>query len=509
MPLSDNNPATLTLTVDNGICSPATVYNYPINRTFIPSNLNPYLFELSGPTCVDAGLTTNTFSVPTNAINNLTAWLPPVGWSITSNSSNGTNSVVNITVPANALVGAYTVGAQSKACPDKPIELVVNVKPKTPSITSPTCINRGLTSITSISCVATSGVTSYTWTMPAGWSCTNCTTSNPTFVPSGTINGPVTLSVVANGTNGCNNTATSGAINYNAVTPDTITANCWSIGGPFQAVSATQGGVSIQPIISTQITIANRPNPFFGTYIVQPNAALFSGYSVDSATGIITLNNVTAIDGTTYQLVISHNSLIAGATCGTSAQATVNITAQGNGTSSIGFVTNSGGSCDQYATNNNISGAVYTWFVNGFQVFNNGSTINAFQNSLTLCGNIAPTSVIAQVAINGCITRVAATSFGLHGSRSANTSGTPVALGEYIEGVTIYPNPNNGIFFVKVDNFKTSAKAILTDNLGKEIATYILKKGDNKISNENIAKGTYTVVLQIDGKQEARQVIIR
>ena len=78
-----------------------------------------------------------------------------------------------------------------------------------------------------------------------------------------------------------------------------------------------------------------------------------------------------------------------------------------------------------------------------------------------------------------------------------------------IKGITISPNPNNGIFFINVDSFKASAAATLYDITGKEIAAYNLRKGENKIEKENLAAGTYVVKLAIDGTTESRQIIIK
>ena len=71
------------------------------------------------------------------------------------------------------------------------------------------------------------------------------------------------------------------------------------------------------------------------------------------------------------------------------------------------------------------------------------------------------------------------------------------------------PNPNSGTFRIHLTDFNDSASATLTDFSANEIQTYRLRKGDNIIEKEGLTKGTYFVVLRIDGKQEARQVIIK
>ena len=80
---------------------------------------------------------------------------------------------------------------------------------------------------------------------------------------------------------------------------------------------------------------------------------------------------------------------------------------------------------------------------------------------------------------------------------------------EFIKGVTISPNPNSGIFFINVESFKTTASATLYDIEGKELNSYTLQKGENKIQKEGLATGTYLVKLNVDGQSETKQLIIK
>lgn len=102
-----------------------------------------------------------------------------------------------------------------------------------------------------------------------------------------------------------------------------------------------------------------------------------------------------------------------------------------------------------------------------------------------------------------CKTRLC-TAQGTH-SKMANT----VIKGETIEGVTIYPNPNSGNFNIKVTDFKEEATATLYDFSGKKIKDFTLAKGENKIENDSLSKGTYIVVVSIDGKNDVKQVVIK
>lgn len=78
-----------------------------------------------------------------------------------------------------------------------------------------------------------------------------------------------------------------------------------------------------------------------------------------------------------------------------------------------------------------------------------------------------------------------------------------------LDGVKIYPNPNNGNFAINVDRVTLSAKATITDTTGKHVGTFNLEQGENKINLEGRAKGIYTVILEIDGEQKVQKIIVK
>lgn len=69
---------------------------------------------------------------------------------------------------------------------------------------------------------------------------------------------------------------------------------------------------------------------------------------------------------------------------------------------------------------------------------------------------------------------------------------------------SIYPNPNYGVFFIKVANPAVTASASTSDISGKLIGVYTLNEGDNKIENEKLSAGIYIVTLNLDGNTEFR-----
>jgi Secretion system C-terminal sorting domain len=73
----------------------------------------------------------------------------------------------------------------------------------------------------------------------------------------------------------------------------------------------------------------------------------------------------------------------------------------------------------------------------------------------------------------------------------------------------VFPNPSEGNFSIELEAVKQSAVGILSDLNGKEIAVFILKKGQNSIQNEGLAKGTYLLTINIDGISQAKKIVIK
>jgi Secretion system C-terminal sorting domain len=509
----DNNPGKLILTVTNTTvtgCLPVT-FEYPINRNF----KDPTVRIGGASNCLLAGSTTNNFFIESNASLNPTTWSLPVGWSITSGSANGTNSNINITVPTTgtgSTAGSYTITAKSDNCPGI-ISRTVFVKPGLPAFTTttPTCVTKGTTAVPApgIAVTPITGVPAngYTWTylvgtQPSGWTCTaNCNTANPTVIPSGTIGGtvtgPVTVTVTATSGTGCSTSATK-TINYNPVGPTGVTAGCLTVG-----VAGT-----------TTITVNNAPSPFYGGYtIVSALPAFVTGYSVNATTGVITLNTTAASVPGSYAFTITHTTT----SCGSSTGGGTAVFTDNGAVFNAATIAGSSfdpiiGNCDDYTIINQPVGSAILWFLNGSTtalVANNTTIfISPSGNKLSLCGSgVAPTAVVARVTTpTGCVKILTAPLRGSHSSRQTATSGGTKNI---IEGITVYPNPTTGLFTIKLDKVRLLATATLNDATGKEIATYILKKGENKIEKEGLPSGIYSIILEVDGKTETRQLIIK
>jgi Secretion system C-terminal sorting domain len=165
---------------------------------------------------------------------------------------------------------------------------------------------------------------------------------------------------------------------------------------------------------------------------------------------------------------------------------------------------------DQYALS---CGTADSWTINGGVAFTAANlppnvTILNSNTTLSIGGNNGTpiTAVCANVLINGVSTPICATTFGSH--TAARQSSIPKIGGEKLEVINIYPNPNKGEFIINVTDYKHAVAAIITDSLGKELGTYELTKGENKLTLSKLAKGVYFVTLLKDGKSEVRQIII-
>jgi hypothetical protein len=492
----NNNPGMLSLTI-NGVCQTVTV-NYQVDRNLaaplavVPSSPTP-------STCISLGGSGN-YTISPNASAN------PVIWSTNPASitgvtlSNATTSTVTVNIASNTTVGSFSLEARSSVAACNPISLIsttIYLRPAAPTITGPTpaCIVRGTTTTTAISCNAVAGATGYSWNLTGapGWSIfANGNTVNPTFTPNGTTAGPVTLTVTALGVFGAScdsNPSVAYTVTYPPVAPAINAITCWNTSVPVV-------GSLVMP--NKTLTINNLQN--FGTYSVDANPALFSSASISGSN--ITLVNPVFLNTGTCSITIRHTS----GTCTATTTLTITITAV-TVTTPVTAVSFSGanGIVDNYLYTAGAGGVAFAgWFVSNATVIANGSTVSTVLNQLSLAGTTAPTSVGIYVNDNGCFKRVYSPSVG---TKSASRQSDPNT--SLVKGIIISPNPNDGNFTITALNFKKSATAILYDMNGRVIATAVLNKGENKIEKAGLAKGTYILSLLVDGKTEARKIIIK
>jgi len=500
----NNNPGALLLTI-NGPCS-STSFSYQINRNLAA----PLLVVPSSPTtstCINLGGSGN-YTISPNASANPVIW-STIPASITGVTlGNATTSTVTVNVASNVTVPSFTLQVKSSiaACNSTSISTTIYVRPATPTITGPTpaCIPRGTTPTTAISCNSVTGATGYLWNLSGatGWSIVNNgnqNTVNPTFIPNGTGTGigSVTISVTALGVSGAScdsNPSANYTVNYSPVAPTISPITCWN-------TSVPSVGTLVMP--SKTLTITNLQN--FGTYSVVANPALFSGSSINLSNGEITLSNPVFLNPGSYSIAVRHSNV----PC-TDATTTLNFTVTAvTVTSPVTAVTFNGpnGIVDNYTYTTAGTGGVTfaSWFVNNAPVVANGTTVSTVLNQLSLAGTTPPTNVGIYVNDNGCFKRIFSPTVGTKSNSKQSDPNNRTTIKE----IVISPNPNDGNFVITALDFKETATAILYDMNGKVITTAVLNKGENQIQKGGLAKGTYIVSLLVDGKSEARKIIIK
>ena len=395
---------------------------------------------ISGTATICSG-TTNTYSI--TAVSGATSytWTLPGGWTGTSttNSISATASATsgNITVTANNTCGNSS--AQTLA-------ITVNTLPATPGTISGTAtICSGTTNTYSITAVA--GATSYTWTLPSGWSGTSTTNSINTTASATSGN----ITVTANNTCG-NSSAATLAITVNTIpaTPGTIsgtaticsgTTNTYSITAVAGATSyswtlpsgwsgtsttnsinatasATSGNITVtannacgnsspQTLAITVNTIPATPGTISGTTTICSGTT--NTYSITAVagatsytwtlpggwTGTSTTNSINATaSATSGNITVTANN-----TCGNSTAATLAITVN-TVPATPSVITGNASFCadataQTYSVTNDVSATSYTWTLPSG--WSGTSTTNSINATATSTGG-----TITVTANNGC-----------------------------------------------------------------------------------------------------------
>jgi hypothetical protein len=238
-PVGTNSPTYTTTTLANNdqvyvvltsnapclVTNTATSSTITMNVISIPATPA----SISGSTPVCSG-SSNTYSIVPVAGATTYTWTLPGAWTGTSTTSSITSTASttsgNVTVTAGNTCG--TSAAQTLA-------VTVNVIPSTPgAIAGPGTICSGTSNTYSVTAVA--GATSYTWTMPGGW--TGTSTTNSITATASTTSGNIT--VTAN--NACGNSAAQTfavIVNTTPATPGTITGTTPICAGTTNTYSIT------------------------------------------------------------------------------------------------------------------------------------------------------------------------------------------------------------------------------------------------------------------------------
>lgn len=459
----------ISLEVDNGGCSSVKVSD-TIYRGF-----NDTIVSIIGDTCVSSNTTHNYHINPIGVQANQTCWELPTGW--TYNPLNGTESDIDITIPIGTPSGSYTLKAYSCECPNDPIYLTVRVRPEDPTkVSGSTCIDYGNTNTITYSVIPAGN---YDWTIPSGWSGSSSNESI-TVTPNGTSVGQVTATGVDTSGMGC--TSLNPAIwnvDFNPIDPDTAFVGCINVG-----INGT-----------TTVTVNNAPSPFIGTYnvTVTPSDLFASNPTINPSTGEITLYTSASAGSTNYTLHIQHQT-----SCGTSTILDVPVTYGAGATLSMLPLASS----DLYMISPPVPGAsTYDWFLDGVPYTNPGPTLSLFGT------NTPPDTVCVEVTdTNGCVTRLCIDG----GTYSALILGNDENGELTNKNIKVFPNPNDGEFVVSIGNVDKNADLTMLDMKGAVILQNSqLKQGDNRIINKNIVKGSYVLIISVDGQSYTKKILIQ
>jgi len=207
----------------NNSCGSSSAQSLAVTATALPAQPG----TLSGSTTICQG-SSQTYSIV--AVSGATSytWTLPSGWT-------GSSTTNSITTNAGTTGGTISVKANNSCGSGSPQTLAVTINsvPAQPgTITGNTSVCQGSSQTYSI--VAVSGATSYTWTLPSGWTGSSITNS---ITATAGITGGI-ISVTANNSCGSGSPQTL-TVTVNSVTtqPGTITGNTTICQGSSQAYS--------------------------------------------------------------------------------------------------------------------------------------------------------------------------------------------------------------------------------------------------------------------------------
>ena len=330
---------------------------------------------ITGTAIQCSGLTGQTYSI--SAVTNATTytWIVPTGWSITAGA--GTTSIT-VTAGTAGQNGNISVSAGNSCGTSVPRTLAVTVSPGTPnqpgSISGTTAQCPGLTNQTySISAVA--NASTYTWTVPAGWSITagaGTTSINVTTGSSGQ-NGNISVSA--------GNSCGTSSANTLAVTV--------LPGTPAQPGAITGTAIQCPGLSSQTYSISAVANATTYTWTVP------TGWSVTGGAGTTSISVTTGSSGQNGNISVS-----AGNSCGTSSANTLAVTVLPGTPAQPGAITGTATQCpgltgQTYSISAVANATTYTWTVpTGWSITGGAGTtsINVTTGSSGQNGNISVTA---------------------------------------------------------------------------------------------------------------------
>lgn len=330
-------------------------------------------------------LTVNSYNVTSVPGATSYLWTLPLGWT-------GTSTTNSISTTASVTSGNITIAAVNVCGSSAPQSLTINVANGV--LAQPAVINgnAGICASTTntYDILPMVGATSYTWTLPIGWSGSSTTNSINTT-----------------------SSATSGNV--------TVTANNSCGASPSQTLAINTTSIPATPSIiqGNAIICENSTNSYSVTN--DPNAIDYSWTLPASWTGTSTVNSIpTASFSTGGDILVTANNI-----CGSSAAQLLTVT--------VAIIDNSVTLTGSTLTANSLVGT-YQWI----DCFDNSFLVNATNQIFNATANGDYAVINTQ---NGCSdTSSCFTISGLGLNENA------------LNIITISPNPSNGIFSINSDN---------------------------------------------------------
>ena len=395
---------------------------------------------ISGNTTICSG-STNTYSI--TAVSGATSynWTLPGGWTGTST----TNSIIttasatsgNITVTATNTCGTSAASSQA---------ITVNTIPATPgTISGTTTICSGSSNTYSITAVA--GATSYTWTLPGGW--TGTSTTNSIITTASATSGNISVTA----TNACGTSAASSTttVTVNALPVVSLGPNIIQCGGTAMLDAGNTGSIYLWSDLSTSQTLTVSTS---GTYIVvvtNVNGCMGS----DSA--VVTINSNPTVTASASSVVVCVDDAVVSLT----------------GTPTGGVWSGSG-----------VSGSNLNPSIAGV----GAQTASYSYTDANGCSNIATVNV----QVNACV--------GFVENILAN-------------GVSVYPNPNNGSFTLSVNANVADLTIKITDMQGRVVYASVENNVNagfvKQISLDTQSSGMYLMHIIANGEQRTEKIAVQ
>ena len=430
----------ITVTANNA-CGSSIAQTLTVNMNTAPT----LPAAISGNETICA-TSSNTYSI--TAVTDATSytWTLPGGWT-------GTSTTNSITSTSSTTSGNITVTANNACGSSSNQTLVVNVNASIPA--APGTINGDTTvcgaSSNIYSITAVSGATSYTWTLPGGW--TGTSTTNSLSAVASTTGGNIT--VTAN--NACGSSATQTVI---------VTV---SGGSALSQPGPISGNASVCPASSNTYSITAVSGATSYTW------TLPSGWI-----GTSTTNSITSVaSSTSGNITISANN-----SCGSSAAQTLSLTVNSVDTS----VSQSGAILTAGA-----SGAVYQWINCIDNTPISGQTNQSFTASTN--GNYAV--IVLQNTCSNTSSCYNIFSVGIIENNSSMI-------------IIIYPNPSNGKFIIEMKQMENGVIEIY-NALGEKVYQSILLSTHNvtTIDLSMQPKGIYFANIYDGEKINSKKIIVQ